>query len=399
MGGAGAAFLPESDMQAPFLTGRGLVAWLLLSVTLALGACGPGAEQGPPAGPGGPGGMPPAPVTVQETRARSVLVSKDFTARVRGVRQAEVRARVGGILEARLYEEGQEVEAGAPLFQVDPAPFRIAVQRAEAGLANARAELNQAQREWRRISGLFERRVASERDRDLALSARELAEAGVAQAEAVLAQAELELGYATVRAPVAGVTGLEAVTPGNLIAAGDLLTSVTQLDPVQVRFSLPADVAAARRALGQSGADGAELQLTLVQADGRAYPQGGQMDFLASTVDPATGNVMAQAVFPNPERVLRPGDTLRVRLATERLEGVFVIPPAAVAQSPRGATVFVVDAEDTARAQVVTLGPLLDEGQVVLDGLEDGARLVVNGQVALRDGAKVNLESQGDGAR
>lgn len=123
------------------------------------------------------------------------------------------------------------------------------------------------------------------------------------------------------------------------------------------------------------------------------------MDFLASTVDPATGNVMAQAVFPNPDRVLRPGETVRVQLATERLEGVFVVPPAAVSQSPRGATVFVVAEDETAVARVVTLGPLLEEGQVVLDGLEQGARLVVNGQVGLRDGAQVKVQAPGDGNR
>lgn len=386
-------------MQVPTLKRRDRLSWLLLPVVLSLAACGQGQDPAQSAGPGGPGGMPPAPVTVQEATPRSVLVRFDYTGRVRGPREADVRARVGGILEARLYEEGAEVAADAPLFQVDPVPFRIAVQRAEAALDTARAELNQAEREWRRVSGLFERKVASERERDLALSARELAEAGVAQAEAVLAQARLELGYATVRAPVAGVTGLETVTPGNLVTAGDLLTTVTQLDPVQVRFSLPAGAAATRRALEAGGADAAALELTLIQPGADAYPEPGRMDFLASTVDPATGNVLAQAVFPNPDRVLRPGETVRVQLATERLDGVFVVPPAAVSQSPRGATVFVVAADDTAVARVVTLGPLLAEGQVVLDGLEPGARLVVNGQVGLRDGAQVQVQAPGDGNR
>jgi membrane fusion protein (multidrug efflux system) len=337
-------------------------------------------------------------VTVESVAPRSVLVHADYTARVRGLRQAQVRARVGGILEERLYEEGEEVAAGTPLFQVDPVPFRIAVQSAEADLANARAELSQAQREWRRVSGLFEQGAVSEREHDLALSARELAEAGVASAEAALAQAELELGYAMVRAPVAGVTGLEAVTPGNLISAGDLLTSVTQMDPIQVRFSLPADAAAARRKLGEQ-ADRAALQVQLTWPDGRSYPQAGEIDFLASTVDPATGNVMVQAVFPNPDHLLRPGETARVRLAVQRLDGVFVVPPAAVSQGPRGAIVFVVSGDGTAGARVVTLGPLEEEGQVVLDGLAAGDRIVVNGQVALRDGAAVSIETSGDGTR
>ena len=367
-------------------------AWLV--VVLVLAACGRGGGGGAP-GPGGAGETPPAPVTLATVQPETVVIEADYTARVRGLRQAEVRARVGGILEERLYTEGVEVEAGAPLFRIDQAPFRIALERARAERANAQAARNQAEREWRRVAGLFEQAAVSERERDLALSNKELASARLAQAEAGVAQAELELGYTTVRAPVSGATGLEQVTPGNLLSVGAMLTTVTQLDPVQLRFSLPAADAAARRALQDAG--GAELGVTLFLPDGRVYAQRGQVDYLASTVDPETGNVAAQAVFPNPERDLRPGETLRLHLVVNRLENVFLLPPEAVSQGSDGPRVFAVTQENTAQARPVQLGPLYNGRQVVLEGLGAGDRVVVNGQVGLQDGAAVNPQGAADG--
>lgn len=373
-----------------FLLGATLVA------ALALAACGRDGGGDGPQGQGGPGSMPPAPVTVALVNPESVEIEADYTARVRGLRQAEVRARVSGILEERLYEEGAEVEADAPLFRIDPAPYRIALQRTQAELANARAALRQAEREWQRVSGLFEQSAVSGRERDLALSNKELAEARLAQAQAGVSQAELELGYTTVRAPVAGATSLEQVTPGNLLSAGALLTTVIQLDPVQLRFSLPAADAALRRAL-QENAAADRLRVDLYWPDGSVYAHPGRVDYLASTVDPETGNVVAQAIFPNPARALRPGETVRVRLVIDRLENVFMLPPEIVSQGEGGPQVFVVEEGNTAQARPVRLGPLVDGRQVVLDGLAAGDRVVVNGQVALQDGAAVEPSDADDG--
>ncbi|NHA13623.1 efflux RND transporter periplasmic adaptor subunit [Thioalkalivibrio sp. XN279] len=375
---------------------RGLVLGPWLVVVLSLAACGREDGSGGPQGPGGAGAMPPAPVTVASVEPETIAIEADYTARVRGMRHAEVRARVGGILEERLYEEGAEVAAEAPLFRIDPAPYRIALERARAELANARAALNQAEREWRRVSGLFDQAAISGRERDLALSNRELAQARLAQAEAGVSQAELELGYTTVRAPVPGTTGLEQVTAGNLINVGALLTTVTQLDPVQLRFALPATDAATRRALQDNAA--VELGVELYWPDGSVYAHRGQLDYLASNVDPDTGNVVAQAVFPNRERALRPGETVRVRLVVDRLEGVFLLPPEAVSQGAEGPKVFLVTEENTAQARAVRLGPLVGGRQVVLEGLGAGDRVVINGQVALQDGAAVTLEGAGQGA-
>jgi membrane fusion protein, multidrug efflux system len=369
---------------------------IVLLVASGLAAC----SQDPDGAGGGqgPGGQqPPAQVTVVKVSREDVRVEADYAARLYGAREAEVRARVNGILEERLYEEGEVVEQDAALFRIDPAPYRIAVQRAEAEVADAQAALNQAEREWRRIQGLFAQRVVSESDRDRALSNRELAQARLAVSEASVDQARLELGYTTVRAPVSGVTGLEAVTPGNLVSHGDLLTTVTQLDPIQARFALPGEEAAARRMLAVDAAEDV-LAARLLSAGGELYEHAGEVDYTASTVDARTGNVIMRAVFSNPEHHLMPGSLARVRLATRRLEGVFLVDPAAVSQGPSGPVLFVVGDDDKARARQVRLGPLIDGKQVVLEGLADGERAVVNGQVALRDGADVAPQTRGQRA-
>lgn len=358
---------------------------VLLTLLLGVSGCGRSQEGG--AGPGQGGGMPPAPVTFMTAASETVQVERDYTGRLHGWREAEVRARVGGMLEARLYEEGAQVAEGAPLFRIEQHAYRIALQRAEAELANAQAALNQAQREWRRVAGLHEQRAVSDRERDQALAAQELAEARLALARAGVAQAQLELEYTTVLAPVDGVTGAEAVTPGNLLAPGALLTTVTQLDPIQLRFALPVADAEARQRLAGEGTAAADVRLVL--PDGSVYEAHGRIDFTAGTVDARTGSVNARAVFPNPAGRLSPGALARVRFPVERLESVHLVDSAAVLQGAAGPTVFVVDAENTARARPVKLGPTIDNRRVVLDGLADGDRVVVNGQVALRDGAPV----------
>lgn len=358
----------------------------LLALLAGMSGCGRPQEGG--AGQGQGGGMPPAPVTFITAAAETVQVERDYTGRLHGWREAEVRARVGGILEERLYEEGAQVEEGAPLFRIEREAYRIALQRAEAEQANAQAALNQAQREWRRVAGLHEQRAVSDRERDQALSARELAEARLALARAGVAEAQLELEYTTVLAPVGGVTGPEAVTPGNLLAAGALLTTVTQLDPIQLRFSLPvADAEVRRRLAGDSAESTADVRLVL--PDGAVYEERGRIDFTAGTVDARTGSVNVRAVFPNPAGRLAPGALARVLFPVERLESVHLVDSVAVLQGSAGPVVFVVDDDNTARARPVKLGPTIGKRRAVLDGLADGDRVVVNGQVALRDGVPV----------
>lgn len=362
-----------------------------LSILLMLTGCSGQDGEGQQAGAGG---MPPAAVVVQQATLADVTVRQDYAGRARGAREVEVRARISGILEQRLYEEGQMVREGDALFRIDRKPAAAALQRARAQRQVAEADVQQAEREWNRISSLFERNAVSERERDSAQSALELARANLAVANAGVAQAELDLGYTDVTAPISGVTSLEDFPEGSLIDTGTLLTTIVQLDPVHVRFALPENDANIRRAAreGMVRTDQEQnVSARLVLADGSEYDLDGRIDFTASTLDPRTGTVSARAVFPNPEQVIVPGQFVRVRVELQSFDDVITVPERAVTQGQNGPVVYVVDDDSKARVREVELGPVSDGRQILLSGLDEGDRYIVSGLVNLRDGAAVNV--------
>ena len=361
---------------------------LLALCSLALVACD---DNG--AAAGGPQQPPPTVMTTTVERT-TVEVERDYAGRVRGARTVEVRARVDGILEQRRFTEGQRVELGDVLFDIDARPFEIALRRAKAEQQNAQANVNQADREWQRIDRLFKQNTVSERDRDQILSQRELATAQLAMAAANVADAERNLSYAEVKAPLNGITGLEVLPEGSLVERGTLLTTITQEDPIHVRFSLPENDAALLRRQGAPS----QRNATLIFPSGEHYDHAGVMDFTDSSIDPRTGSVMARAVFENPEGAVVPGQFVRARILLTTLEDIAMIPESAVGQGPEGPQVFVVE-DNTAHARPVTLGPVLSQGQVVTDGLQDGDAVVINGQVMLRDGMPVNVANAENGGQ
>ncbi len=355
-----------------------------LALILLLGACADNSDQQEP---------PPPPVVFDTFEATDITVSEEYAGRVRGSREIEVRSRVQGLLMERLYTEGRMVERGEALFVIDPDPYRIAVDQAEAERENAQARFRQAEREWRRISGLYERNAVSELERDEALSQFELAEAGLALANAGVASARLNLDWTRVAAPASGSTGLETVPEGSLISSGALLTTIIQIDPVHVRFALPERDAAMQRAVQRAMADDdgdhrrtASLRLP----DGSDYEHPGVVDFTDASIDPRTGSVSARAVFPNPDGHIMPGQFVRLKMDVREIEDAFLLPESAIAQGREGAQVYLVDENDRIAVRPVDLGPVVEGRQVVTSGLEASDRVVVRGLVNLQDGMPVD---------
>ena len=369
--------------SSSFLLSLLLVFFLLLSGCSSEEAASPGAGQQ----------RPPTPVTLARVQAEDVEIRVDYAGRVRGSRDVDVRARVGGLLEERLYVEGQQVNEGDALFLIDPEPYEIALRLAEANERNAAAGLEQAERELRRIADLYARNSISQRERDQAETLVKLAESSLAQASARVADARRHLGYTRVTAPIRGATGLETLSEGSLVEVGTLLTRITQKDPAHVRFSLPESDATVQRLARQARQEGGQGELyraSLRLPDGHPYSHPGQVDFTDSSIDPRTGTVSARAIFPNPEGELVPGQFVRLSLVLQQLEQVVTIPPSSVSDGPQGPRVFVVE-EQRAQPRLVELGPIVGDRQVIFSGLQPGEQLVVNGQVALHPGAEVQV--------
>ncbi|MCH8505659.1 MAG: efflux RND transporter periplasmic adaptor subunit [Ectothiorhodospiraceae bacterium] len=323
---------------------------------------------------------------VQEVKVEAVSISRTYTGRNRGSREVQVRARVDGIIHRRGYTEGSVVEEGQKLFQIDPTRYEVHVQRAEAELERAQAEERQAEREWRRVSELYEDDAISGRERDAARSELDLAQAGVALAEAELANARLDLDYTTVEAPVTGIAGLEELSEGSLVDSGQLLTSITQLDPIQVRFSIPEGHMSAFGSQIQSGVG---FQVLLTKPNGEAYPEPGRIDFTEAAIDSATGTVRARAVFANPDRELMPGQFVRITLSELHLGWGVRVPHRAVSEGVDGPQIYVLDDEDKPVARQLSLDHDLGEYFLVKQGLSEGERLVVDGIASIEDGVVV----------
>lgn len=368
---------------------RSASALLLASLLVACGSHDDGQQA--------QGAAPPAPeVGVLAVTLRDVPIENEYAGRTAGFREVEVRARITGIVQKRTYVEGQRVKAGDVLFRIDPAPFEVALARAQARLQDAEAQLRQAERDWARVSALYAENAISARERDTSQSNLDLARANLAAARTDVEAARIDLGYTRVDAPVSGVTSLEVRSEGSLVgpgAADSLLTRITQLDPLYVNFSYPDADALRQRALLASGkltlAGEERLAAELRFGDGSTYGHDGYISFTDSTIDPATGTVRARAVFPNPEASLLPGQFVRIVPKGLVRKGVIVVPQAAVMQGPQGTFVYLVGEDEKAKVQPVTTGPTVGPEWLIEEGLEPGDRVIVEGVIKVRPGAPV----------
>lgn len=362
----------------------------LVPLLLALAACGGGEQK---AGPAPGAAMPPAEVAVVRVVLQSTQLTVELPGRVEASRVAQVRARVTGIVLKRQFREGSDVKAGQPLFQIDPAPYRAAVDSARAALAKAQANASQASAQAARYKPLREANAVSEQDLVNAQSAQAQAEADVASARAALQTAQLNLGYATVTAPISGRIGRALVTEGALVSQAEAtqLALIQQIDPVYVNSTQPvADVARLRQAVGVGGQPATgSAPVRIVLDDGQELAQSGRLLFSDLSVDPSSGQVTLRAEVPNPQARLLPGMYVRSRLVQGRIDNAVLLPQQAVTRTAQADTVLVVGADGKPAPRPVRIGGSFNAQWIVLDGLQAGEQVVVEGFQKMRPGAPV----------
>lgn len=362
---------------------------LLISALLTLSGCGK-KDETTQAG----AAMPPMPVSVITLQPTSVPVAAESVAQTEGAKEVEIRPRVGGILQKKLFEEGAPIKAGQIMFIIDPVPFQIALSNAKAQLAQQKARLEQTQREAQRLQGLVATQSISQREADNATSDNALARAGLAQFEAAVREAELNLSYTNVTSPIAGIAGRFELSEGALVNANtSLLTKVSQITPIWVRFSLSDNELAQ---LGGPLTQATVKNVSLILPSGEEYSKKGQLNFAASSIDPQLGTQQLRAVFENADKRLLPGQFVRVRVTTGQKDGVFVVPQVAVISNDQGRFVYVVNEKNEATLRPVVTGNWVGKNWVVLSGLNAGDKVIVDNIIKLRPGAAVTPQSKAD---
>ena len=348
---------------------------LALSAALSLAACS-NDEQAAGGAPGAQ--MPPPEVGVVVMHKSDVALSRELVGRLSAFRSADVRARVPGVLQRRLYEEGSDVRKGQPLFRIDPAQLQATAAQAQGALAQARASAANAHAAAERARGLIDAKYISRADYDNAVAAERTSSAAVQAAQAAVQAAQINLGYATVRAPISGRAGKQQVTEGALVGQGEatLLTTVEQLDPMYVNFSMSvAELAQVRRASEGAG----DRAVHILLPDGTAYGQSGVLDFSGDVVDPATGAVSLRARIDNPDGVLLPGTYVTVQAVLGQEQDVFLVPQAAVQRDPKSAYVLVVGKDGVVVRKDIATGAAQGSDWIVREGLAAGDQVIVSG--------------------
>lgn len=330
------------------------------------------------------------PVGVLQIQTSTVPIQTEVVAQTEGAKEVEIRPRVGGILIKRMYNEGESVQAGKVMFQIDPVPFQITLQHAKANLEAAKARVEQTSREEKRLKSLLYTQSISQREYDNSTTDFATAQANLLQAQAGVREAELNLSYTSVVAPVNGVSGRFQFSEGALVAANtSLLTTISQINPIWVRFSLSeTDLSS----LGGFLSEDKVKKVTLLLPNGQEYPQAGKLNFSASKIDPNLGTQELRATFDNSQHQLLPGQFVRARVTTGQRDGVFLLPHTAVLNGEQGKFVFV--AEKQAKTTIASVRPIKEAGWyqnqwVVLEGLKEGDQVIVDNLIKLRPGASV----------
>lgn len=376
-----------------------VLAWLGAVQLMVSGGCNKPAEEQ---------AKKPQKVVVQTAELSDVPVFVELIGTIDGYENAEIRARTPGYIEKILYEEGKTVKKGQLLFVVDPILAQASVTSAAGSAADAKAALAKADVDVARLKPLLAANAVSKQELDDALASQEAAKARVLMSQGSLQSAQANLGYTKVTSPIDGVAGLAKVRVGNLVGQSEptLLTTVSTLDPVRVRFSISehqylklADrLGALQRELIPTGDGGVATQrpatLQLLLADGSSYPHKGRIAVVERQIDISTGTLTFEALFPNPDHVLRPGQFGKVRGQVDVKRGVILVPQRAVRELQGGHQVGVVGPDNKVGIRIVVATERVGNNWVIEKGLKPGDQVIVEGLLKTRPGDVVEVEKR-----
>ena len=369
-------------MKMPYVQRR--LTALLVSITLLsvmLSSCKK-AEQAAPA---------PIEVQVVEVIQKDMPITKEWVGQTIGAVDVEIRARVNGWLTTINFKEGTEVKKGTLLYTIDDSELRQQVAEAQARVAQARTLLVRARSDVNRYRPLAEAGAVSQRDLESALAEAGARQGEVDAAEASLKVAEINLGYSRVVAPINGLIGISAARVGDFVGRPPnpvILNTISQIDSIHVRFSISEQeyLDLVRRVTAQPAAErpGKKAQFEMVLADGSTYPRKGNLAYLQRQIDASTGTLLLEASFPNPEKMVRPGQFAKVRAVFDEVKGATVIPTRAVAEIQGQYVVYAVGPDNKAQFRKIQLGPKIGGLQIIEQGVAPGERIVVEGAQKVR---------------
>jgi membrane fusion protein (multidrug efflux system) len=381
--GVGVILRRKKELMGCDATKRALA--LVATLAMAGAACRSEPEAAPP---------PPPEVYVADVIQRDVPVYLELVGQAEGFQDVDIRARVEGFLERVNFTEGTFVRQGAPLYEIDRKPLEATLAAARADQATAEAALVKANNDVARYTPLVAKQAVSQQELDDARALQDGARSQVEAAKAAVEKATLDLSYTRIASPINGLVGTTQVKAGNLVGRGEstLLTTVSQIDPMLFRVGVTeADyLRIARRAPGAASAqtprtrEGIELTL----ADGTKYPQTGRVNTVERAVDPTTGTLGLELVFPNPEQILRPGQYGRVRILLETTPGALLVPQRAVQELQNLYSVAVVEGDKVAFRNV-KVGQRVGSLWVIQEGLKPGDKVVVEGLQRIQEGMTV----------
>lgn len=371
----------------PALRTVGAIAFV--ASTTLLTACSKKKEEAPP---------PQVPeVQVFTVKAAPLTTNTELPGRTSAYQVADVRPQVGGVIQKRLFTEGDDVKAGTPLYQIDPATYQASVNSAKAALARAKATLLSSGPTVKRYKDLLDIEGISRQDYEAAQATDAQAKADVATAQAALDTAVINLQYTHVYAPISGRIGRSTVTPGALVTAAQTtaLTTVQQLDPLYVDVTQSSDALLQLKRnvdAGKLKSAGKEARVSLMLSDGTKYAESGKLQFADVSVDTSTGNVTLRAIFPNPKHDLLPGMFVRAVVETGVKEDAIVVPQVGVTRNAKGeATAMVLGKDGKVAQKIITTAGTYGDGWLVTSGLVDGDQVIVEGLQKVKPGAPAKI--------